>query len=94
MSEQWEEALRRAQAQRTRIRRLRSELVAGVVTVEQALAHPALERLTVGRVLDWLPGYGPHRVDRLLGIVKISPVRRCGELTEHQRNVIGYVVRR
>ena len=90
----WRRALDRADAQKRRARMVRAELQAGVLTLSQALADPGVAGLTVGRVIQWLPRYGPHRADLLLQRVRINPARRCGQLTEHQRLVLEQAVRR
>lgn len=91
----WERHLEAARVQKSRIRMVRSELQAGVLTLSQALADPAVRGLTVGRVVQWLPRYGPLRTERALASVKpfpVSPVRRCGELTPRQRTAIQEAV--
>ena len=89
----WDDALQAANARKRRIRQVRAELQAGLITLSQALADPGVRGLYVGRVIQWLPRYGPHRTDALLRHVQISPVRRCSELTERQRYVIQQAVR-
>ena len=78
-----------------RARQVRSELQAGVLTLGQALDDPSVRGLTVGRVVMWMPSYGPQKVNELLtGVVPaIHPGRRCGELTERQRALLEEAVR-
>jgi hypothetical protein len=86
-----------ANNQRRAARRVLGELVAGRLSLERALAHPALHGLTVARVIQTLPGWGPYRTAELLADAEpwaISPNRRCGDLTLRQCRMLGRLVDR
>jgi len=67
---------------------VRQELMAGLITVEQAFDDPRAERMQVGRLLCAQRGWGPSRVHRLLNTLMVWPTRRVGDLTERQRLLI------
>ena len=81
-------ALMLAHTQRKAIAVLRGRLLAGRITIAQALGDPVAARLPVSRVMQWMPGYGRVRTDRLLGELQIWPTRRCQHLTARQRQLI------
>ena len=85
MDERWRAQLvaahAKSQAKRSAVRRVRARLVANEITLDQALADPVLARVSVLRVLCWLPRWGPVRADKLLSDLLIWPDRRCGMLT-------------
>lgn len=82
----WRAAERRARARRTLVR---AELVTGVISLEAALADPALAGIEAQRVIRLLPGYGVWHTERLLTGARISYSRLCGELTDRQRALLG-----
>jgi len=89
--------LEAANARRRAARHVLGRLVAGELPLERALAHPALHGLTVSRVIQTLPGWGPYRTAELLTDAEpfaISPNRRCGELTLRQCRMLGRLVGR
>jgi len=89
--------LRPANQQRTALRIVRAQLIAGEISLYQALVHPALHGASVSSVIEALPGWGPIRTIRLLADVQpfpITPTRRCGELTIRQCRVLGEMVGR
>ena len=80
-------ALRQANHVRSRRAKLKQELRAGKVRLEQILATPA-DYLASAEVFDMLvavPKIGPVKAARLLTIARINPSKTVGELTERQR---------
>ena len=92
----WEDHLHAANARKARIRFVRAELQVGLITLSQALADPGVQSITVGRVIQWLPRWGPHRTDEMLQALDwpINPNRLCGDLTERQRALLEQAVKR
>ena len=80
-------ALRRANQVRILRSKLKQDLRAGTVRLEQILATGA-DYLASAEVFDLLvavPKIGPVKAGRLLTTARISPSRPVGELTERQR---------
>ena len=65
--------------------RLRVGLKAGEVSLEEALAVPAAQRMTVERLLLYLPGMGRATVPKRLRVLMVSGTRVVGELTVRER---------
>jgi hypothetical protein len=81
------EALRQANAIRSRRSQLKRDLAAGTVQIVDILARPPefaeTERVSV--LLRSVPRYGRARVSRLLTKARISDSKRLAGLTERQR---------
>ncbi len=91
--EQRLEALRRANEIRSGRARLKRELAAGSVRIEQILAQPpeCAQTAKVHELLLALPKFGPARVARLLAHCRISASKTVTGLSERQRaELIGY----
>lgn len=83
--------LERGNVVRLAIVRCRREVRAGRLSLGDALVDPAVQGLLVWDVLCWLPGGRPRRelrADRLLGCVSARPLKRVGELTDRQKQVL------
>jgi hypothetical protein len=80
-------ALRQANQVRSARAKLKQDLRAGKVRLEQILATPA-DYLASAEVFDLLvavPKIGPVKASRLLTIARISPSKTVGDLSERQR---------
>ncbi len=80
-------ALRQANQVRSARAKLKQDLRAGKVRLEQILATPA-DYLASAEVFDLLvavPKIGPVKAGRLLTVVRISPSKTVGDLSERQR---------
>lgn len=90
---QSKEALAFADECRLRRAQLGRELKAGEVRLPDLLDKPTLpvwfEGETVARLLNRLPYFGKRRVDALLADLRISHLRRIGELTYRQRRQLS-----
>jgi hypothetical protein len=93
---QWQKALQRANE--VRLRRVAegrkieaaSTEHAKVLLAELVLSCPSwLESEPIGRWLEWLPRYGPSRIQKLLKARKISELRQVGALTVRQRQEVA-----
>jgi len=83
-------ALRQANQVRSARAKLKQDLRAGKVRLEQILATPA-DYLANAEVFDLLvavPKIGPVKAGRLLTIARISPSKTLGELSERQRTCL------
>jgi hypothetical protein len=80
-------ALRQANYVRSRRAKLKQELRAGTVRLEQILATRAgyLASAAVFDMLVAVPKIGPVKASRLLTVARINPTKTVGELTERQR---------
>lgn len=79
--------LRQANHVRSVRAKLKRDLRAGEVRLEQILASRA-DYLASAEVFDLLvavPKIGPVKAGRLLSVARISPSKTVGELTERQR---------
>jgi hypothetical protein len=89
-------ALRQANHVRSRRAKLKQELRAGNVRLEQILATPA-DYLASAEVFDMLvavPRIGPVKAGRLLTVARINPSKTVGDLTERQRTHLIELLRR
>ncbi|SEH14316.1 integration host factor, actinobacterial type [Thermoleophilum album] len=90
------EALRRANEIRTRRARLKRDLKAGRVRIDELLLDPPDYVLTA-KVFDLLlavPKFGRVKVNRALTHCRISPSKTIGGLSERQRNELVAYLRR
>jgi S13-like protein len=80
-------ALRHANHVRSARAKLKQDLRAGEVRLDQVLATPAdyLARAEVFGLLVAVPNIGPVKAGRLLAVAGISPSKAVGELSERQR---------
>ena len=79
--------LRQANHVRSVRAKLKQDLRAGKVLLEQILATPA-DYLASAEIFDLLvavPKIGPAKARRLLTIARISPSKTVGQLSERQR---------
>lgn len=84
-------ALDRANVIRLRRGEIRRELAVGAITLAEAMADEACDRLAIGKLLAWQSRWGAERADRALrGIC--WPLRPVGGLTVRQRALIAEVV--
>jgi hypothetical protein len=81
-------ALRQANQVRSARAKLKRDLRAGKVRLEQILATPAdyLARAEVFDLLVAVPRIGPVKAGRLLTLARISPSKTVGDLSERQRS--------
>lgn len=79
------DALERSKRIRADSAQVRREIMAGLLTIEQALDDPRAGVLTVQRLLSARPAWGPRKTQILLDGMNISPVRRVRDLTDRQR---------
>jgi S13-like H2TH domain len=80
-------ALRRANQVRSARTKLKQDLRAGKVRLEQILPTPA-DYLASAEVFDLLvavPKIGPVKAGRLLTVARIRPSKTVGDLSERQR---------
>ncbi len=90
------EALRRANEIRTRRARLKRDLKAGRVRIDELLIDPP-DYLLTAKVFDLLlavPKFGRVKVNRALTHCRISPSKTIGGLSERQRNELVAYLRR
>lgn len=59
------------------------------MTLGEALEHPAVQTMTVYRLLCAQRGWGPRRTRKCLAAVGVSESRRVGELTARQRKLLS-----
>lgn len=85
----WRPALANANTVRLRAAGLHRALRIDPALLAAVLADPAVARRPVGDVLEWLPRYGPYRVEALLRDVEIRWDRLCGALTDRQRALLA-----
>jgi hypothetical protein len=81
------EALQRANDVRVQRARLKRDLKAGLVQIEQILLHPP-EFVSTAKVFDMLmavPKFGRVKAARLLNQCRISQSKTVGGLSERQR---------
>lgn len=66
---------------------LRRQVAAGEIRTADLIENPptGLETCRVERVLDWTPRFGDIKVARLLRLVRISPHKTVGGLSDRQR---------
>jgi len=83
-------ALGRANEVRVARARLKRELAAGTVTLEQVVAHPpaCAERAKVCDLLKAVPGIGPVRTNKLLLRCRIPHEKALDTLSDRQRSVL------
>jgi S13-like protein len=80
-------ALRQANHVRSARAKLKQDLRAGKVRLEQILATPA-DYLASAELVDLLvavPKIGPVKASRILTVARISPSKTVGDLSERQR---------
>jgi len=90
------EALRRANEVRTRRARVKRDLKAGRVRIDELLLDPP-DYLLTAKVFDLLlavPKFGRVKVNRALMHCRISPSKTVGGLSERQRNELVAYLRR
>jgi hypothetical protein len=88
--------LRQANHVRTERAKLKQDLRAGRVRLEQILATPA-DYLANAEVFDLLvavPKIGPIKAGRLLTLARISTSKTVGQLTERQRSHLSELLSR
>ena len=81
------DALTRANEIRTKRAQLKRDLKAGRTSVSEVLLRPP-DWVNTAKVMDMLlavPKIGRVKVNRLLGIARISPSKTIGGLSERQR---------
>lgn len=88
------QALRVAQAVRMGLARVRQEVAAGVLTIPEALEDPRAQSMPIGRLLVTQRGWGPRKVNRLLGQERMWWSRPVRDLTDRQRRVICEAIER
>jgi hypothetical protein len=90
------EALKRANDIRTRRARLKRDLKAGRVQIQQLLLDPP-DYILTAKVFDLLlavPKYGRVKANRILTQCRISPSKTIGGLSERQRGELVSLLRR
>jgi hypothetical protein len=89
-------ALRNANEIRSGRARLKKELAAGRVRIEEVLARPpdCVQTAKVYDLLLALPRVGPARATRTLSCCRIAPSKTVGGLTERQRGELIGLFRR
>jgi hypothetical protein len=90
------DALDRANECRLKRAQLKREVQAGDVRLSETLSEVHLpdwlEGERVGRMLRWLPRWGPRRVRDLLAELRINELRTAGDLTYRQRRGLAAVI--
>jgi hypothetical protein len=84
------QALARANEVRRDRLGVRRGLLAGRMTVAEALGEDSCQSMTVGALLCYQHGWGRVRMLKTLRLVEVSEGRRVGELTGRQREVLGW----
>lgn len=88
--EQYMSALERANIIRIQGAAVRRDLSAGKITLIAALEHPDAARIPVGRMLESVRRVGRQKAGVWMQVAGIgSHLKRCGELTERQRVLLG-----
>lgn len=89
-------ALDRANECRRRRAALKRQVLASEVLLSEILTEVTLptwlEGEPIGRMLRWVPTWGPKRVRSLLAEHRINELREVGKLTYRQRRVLAVVV--
>lgn len=94
--EQRRDALKSANEIRTRRARLKRDLKAGRVKIENLILDPP-EWLSTAKIFDFMiatPTFGRVKVNRILTQCRISPSKTIGGLSERQRGEIVSYLRR
>lgn len=92
-TEQRFEALKMANEVRLGGAALKRELMAGDISLADALEDPRAQFVQVGQLLCAQRGWGPTKANKLLNSHRIYPTRRVRHLTPRQRRVVGSVSR-
>ncbi|MCB0827579.1 MAG: hypothetical protein KDB62_02055 [Solirubrobacterales bacterium] len=90
------DALRQANGIRTARAKLKRDLKAGRVTIQDLLTDPP-EFVLTAKVFDVLlavPKYGRVKANRVLNQCRISPAKTIGGLSERQRGELVSLLRR
>jgi hypothetical protein len=90
------DALARANEIRTQRAKLKRDLKAGRLSIDQLLLDPPpyVETAKVFDMLLAVPKYGRVKVNKLLTNCRISPSKTIGGLSERQRNELVGLLRR
>jgi len=72
---------------------VRHALAGRTLTLGEALEHPAVQTMTVYRLLTAQRGWGPRRASECLRGVGVSESRRVSQLTARQRKLLSVTLR-
>lgn len=94
MSAQSMRALDLARQTRSDRKAITAELLAGRLSLEEAMSAECCWSLPVGRLLEFLSWWGPVRAKRLLGPLGVEFDLEVGRLTDRQRSLVAVAYRR